>query len=231
MKLRYILIPTIIIILIFGYYDYKTDTSKTQSNTPQTQVINDINKLQSTIDNLQTQVNKYKLQEQDEQLRQIRLQQLQNPEVIMNELSTTNKLLVYEGKITYNDYIKEGNWLANKSLSISLKYNIGIAIDLNLIDIRFVEATPILTIPKDGLKLEYIELDTENSKIDGDRSFFSSQFVPEDIQGVIELAQKTLENRVCNNKNLFDKSMIGLKENLRELVIRLGYSDVIFEEK
>jgi len=231
MKLRYILIPTIIIILIFGYYDYKTDTSKTQSNTPQTQVINDINKLQSTIDNLQTQVNKYKLQEQDKQLRQIRLQQLQNPEVIMNELSTTNKLLVYECKITYNDYIKEGNWLANKSLSISLKYNIGIAIDLNLIEIRFVEATPVLTIPKDGLQLEYIELDTENSKIDGDRSFFSSQFVPEDIKGVIEMAQKTLENRVCNNKDLFDKSMVSLKENLRELIIRLGYEDCVIEEK
>lgn len=228
MKFKYLLIPIILILFIYGYHNYK---AQSQQTTPQTQVNNDLKDLQSEIDTLQAQVDKYKLKERDEQLRQIRLQQLQNPEIITNELNNVNKLIVYEGQITYQDYIKEGNWLANKSLSINLKYNFGIAIDLNTIEIRFIETIPVLTIPKNELKLEYIELDTENSKIDGKRSFFSDQFIPEDVEGIIENAQKALENKIYNNKDIFDNGMVNLKENLREMVLKLEYSDVIFEEK
>ena len=74
MKLRYILIPMILVLFIYGYYDYKTQT-QTQP-TPQVQVNNNLKDLQKEIDTLQMQVNKYKVQEQDDQLRQIRLQQL-----------------------------------------------------------------------------------------------------------------------------------------------------------
>jgi hypothetical protein len=225
---KFISIPLIILMFILGYLDYKQETQ----TTPQQQVTNDTKDLQNQIKDLENTVNTYKLKAQEDKLRKIRLQQLQSPEIIVSELQKTNELIVYTGVFTYNDYIKEGSWFANKSLDITLTYNFGIVIDMNTVTVSgFADEIPILMIPKDEVKLKYVELDTANSKIDGKKSFFSKQFLPEDIKGLAELAQESVTDKINNDKEIFDSAFFTLKENLKDLILKLGYSDVIFVEE
>jgi len=226
---KFILVLVAIGVIVIAYLDYKQ--SKQIEPTPVQQVTQDTNDLQNQIKDLENTVNTYKLKAQEDKLRKIRLQQLQNPEIITNELQKVNQLIISEGIVTYTDYIKEGNWFANKSLDISLAYNFGIVMDLNKISVRFSEETVILTIPKSEVKLKYVELDTENSKIDGEKSWLSKQFVPEDIKGIIDIAQEIVTEKLTNNKEVFNEALVNLKDNLRELVGKLGYQDVIFVEE
>lgn len=228
-KLKYFLIFLAVIGFIYGYYNHRISQKQP---TIQEQVTNDIDSTQKEINNLKDTVNKYRLKEQEEELRKIRLQQLQNPEIITNELSNISHLIVYRGQLTYNDFIKEGNWFANKSMTLNLVFNFGIAIDLKTILVsRFIEDIPVIKIPKNELKLEYVELDAKSSKINGEKTLLSNQFTPEDVKGIIGNAKDSVTNKITNDKSVYYNALINLKSDIRDLVLKLNYRDVIFEEE
>ena len=192
---------------------------------PETSVVD------NRIDEIQAEIDKYKEKEQEEKLRRLRLQQLQNPEIIQGEFQKVGLLITYKGKMTYSDIIRESKWYGKKELHIELKYNIGIGIDLNKIVIdKFVDDVVVIKIPKKELKLQYVELNSGESQINGERTLFQKQYKPEDIETVIENAQGEVIDKINNSNDMFVKSMESLQEVIKELVLKLGYSDVIFTE-
>jgi hypothetical protein len=205
----------ILFIGIIGYciYQYQINTNDIQ------------------VTKLQSQLDKYKQAEQKEEIRKLELLAMQNPEIIQKELVNVGKLIVNEGNYTYQDTIEISKWYGHKELYIDLNYKYGIAIDLNTITIdKFVDKIVYITIPIGEIKLEYIELVNELSKIDGDKSGLVSQFTPQDINIIIENTNDKVRNTIEDNRSIYTDSLISLKENIKSLVLKLGYDDVVFEE-
>jgi hypothetical protein len=182
------------------------------------------------ISDIQLQLNKYKEQEQQEKIRALELQILQDPQIVINELNQVGKLIVYEGQSNYEDYIVESNFWGSRAINLNLKYNFGISIELNTINVKEIyNKTIVLNIPKQEFKIEYVELDNK-SKLESNKEWFISQYKPEDIKIIFNQANDKVRWQILSDKSIFDKSSESLKSNLRELILKLGYEDVKFEE-
>ena len=88
----------------------------------------------------------------------------------------------------------------------------------------------MLNIPVNKLKIEYLELDSDNKAIDSDKSFLATQFTPEDIEIVLENAKDKTYDNINSNKDIFVNSLDSLKTNLTELCEKLGYENIMFKE-
>jgi hypothetical protein len=190
---------------------------------------NNTNDIQVT--KLQSELDKYKQAEHEEEIQKLELLALQNPEIIQNEFNNVGKLIVNEGNYTYKDSIAISKWYGHKELYINLIYNYGIAIDLNTITIdKFVDKTVYITIPTNEIKLHYLELDNELSKIEGDKSLLISQFTPKDINIIIGNTNNVVRDTIEQDKDIYTDSLISLKDNIRSLILQLNYDDVVFNE-
>ena len=93
----------LILVFIAGYivclnYNILPDKNNNSENT---------NIINNTLNDLQAKIDTYKQKEQEEKIRKIELQQLQDPEIINTNLANVGKLLVYEGTIQYSDIIRK----------------------------------------------------------------------------------------------------------------------------
>lgn len=200
--------------------------------------INKLNLNNNTVDdklsNIQSELDKYKKKEQEDKVRKLELQQLQNPNIIIQKLNSTGKLLIYKGEITYNDLIKQSSFWGSKELNLNIKYNFGISYDLSNVKIdSFIDRKVVILIPKQELKLEYLELDNSNNdnKIEGSKTWFESNFTPDDVNMVLQQAREKTIEKINNDKSIYDQALVSLKNNLKELILKLNYEDVIFNEE
>jgi hypothetical protein len=220
------LILLVFIAFILGSYIGYSYFQKMQPSV-EAQVDQQIN---ADIEALENELSTYKDKMNQEKVRKLELQALQNPEIITQELNKVGKLLVYQGKEQYSDYLKETTLLTKQELTIQITYNFGIAIDLNSIIVnKFYDKTVLIKIPKDEIKLEYIEADGDNFTLNEDRNWLTDGFTPDEIEMVVESAFEETKNKIINDKQVFLDSMESLKENLRELILKLGFEEVIFE--
>lgn len=218
----------IVILFVVGFIIGYKGLNYTNDKSPQTI---DKNQLDNQIDTIQKELDTYKQKEQEEKLRKLKIQQLQNPEIINNEFIKVGELIVYKGNYTYKDIIREKNWYSKRELNIDFKFNFGMAFNIkNIIINKFIDDVVVLDINKNQIKIQYIELDIKESKIDSTKSILSSEFKPQDIGILAENTQKTVADTIHNNKSIYDTSLDSLKENLKELILKLGYKDVIFNE-
>jgi hypothetical protein len=214
-KLKKIIAAIIVIFFCIWYMNYTVNRLK--------------NTVQVDTSALKQQLEQYKKAEHEEELRRLHLQQLQNPEIITRELKQVGILIVNQGTATYDDVLQDSKWYGNKSLDIHLKYNFGIGFNLASIKIeKFILDTPVLYIPLDEIKLEYLELDANESKASSNKSWFASQFRPEDLNTVMDQAQSSIRNKITNDKSTYANSLISLKDSLKTLILKLGYKDVQF---
>lgn len=182
------------------------------------------------ISDIQLQLDKYKEQEQKEKVRALELQVLQDPQIVINELNKVSKLIVYEGQSDYEDYIVESNFWGSRTINLNLQYNFGISIELNKINVKEIyQKTVVLNIPKQEFKIEYVELDNK-SKLESNKEWFIAQYKPEDIKIIFNQANDKVRWKILNDKSIFDMASESLKSNLRELILKLGYEEVKFEE-
>jgi hypothetical protein len=216
MKLK-VLVITFIISLVISFYLVEKYCNSESTFSHQ-------------ISDIKLQLNKYKEQEQQEKIRAFELQVLQDPQIIISELNQVGKLIVYEGQSNYEDYIVESNFWGSRTINLNLKYNFGISIELSRIKVKEIyNKTVILNIPKQEFKIEYVELDNK-SKLESNKEWFISQYQPEDIKIIFNQANDKVRWKILNDKSIFEKSYESLENNLRELVLKLGYEDVKFEE-
>jgi hypothetical protein len=224
MKKFLLVLMILLIMFCIGFCQYKS-SPKLYSNSDQYQ------QTDSNTKELQAELDKYIQQEQEDKLHKLKLQTLQNPEIINTEFINVGKLIVYQGKVSYSDCLREKRWYGTKEMNIELKYNFGIGIDISLITVKeFIETTVVLEIPKSELVLEYIELNSKESSINGSKTWFSSNYNSNDVNLVLQDAQSKTRSNIESNKDIFNKAMKNLKVDIRELVLKLGYDDVIVEE-
>jgi hypothetical protein len=179
---------------------------------------------------IQGELDKYKNQEQQEKVRELELQALQNPQVVIDQFKKVGKLITYEGKASYEDVIKEDTFWGSRQLTLDLKYNFGISMDLSKVEVINVSNRLVtLQIPKDKLLLEYLELNPELSKVKSKKTWFLSDFMPTEVKYILSNAYIITKNRIISTKGIFDMAYTNLQDNLTSLMHELGYDKVEFE--
>jgi hypothetical protein len=170
----------------------------------------------SEVENKLTEI---KQKQAQEEMRKLELLKLQKPEIIYQELNKVDKSITYQGISKYSTVILEKKFLYKRELKLELIYDIGIGIDNNKIKVKkFVEKTVVIQIPKEEIKIIYIELNPDKSEINSSKYIWVKQYKPEDIKIILEQTQKKVTDDVNNNRKMFDDALINLKDNIKQKI-------------
>jgi hypothetical protein len=181
------------------------------------------------VESLKSKINEYKVKEYKTQLEEEKIKALIDPQIIIDKLESTGQIVTYKGNVTYSNHIEESKFYGTRSLTYKFTYEFGIGMDLSHIKVeKILDETVILSVPKNELKLNYLELKEDVMK--SDNTWFASDFDPEVVNVLMQQAKKAVRGEVLNNRDVFDEGLDSLKRNLERLVKKLGYKDVIFQE-
>lgn len=170
----------------------------------------------------------YNKQEEARRKEQERLDRLQNAEIITMELEKVSKLICYEGKTIYKDTVVKGFFAKNK-LSLNITYKFGVAFDLNKIVVdEIINDVAVIKIPNEFV-LEYVEELTDQSFVNGKKNWFAKDFTPEENDFIRDYAKEKVVERINSTPIVFEKADESLKDTIEKLVMKLGYSKVIFK--
>lgn len=179
---------------------------------------------------LEEELRQKKEKEYEEELRRIKLEKLQNPEIINAEMESVGKLVVYKGKANYSNTFDESKFLRPKKISVNLQYKFGISMDLkNIVVSEFIEDVVVLKIHKDQLEIEYVELDEESIEVSEEVKLLAKEYTKEDLNKILTIGKSATLGRIQGNKDIHDKAIESLKNNVQEMVMQLGYRKVIVE--
>ena len=159
---------------------------------------------------------------------------MQDPTIIRNQIRKAGKLTSLEGQYKYQSKIIDKGFmdLTLREITLDFTYNFGMGMDLQYITIYKVENKIVyIKIPKNRIQLQYIELNSQDSRIiEGKKMILVNQFSPSDTEVLMEQSQQNVVNMIGADKELFNDAMINLQEQLKKLVLSLGYYErVVFE--
>lgn len=188
---------------------------------------------------LQAQMDEYAKKQTEEEAKRLeaerkekeRLQRLSNPKLIILELEKVSKLITYEGKVTFKNQFINKSFMAKKTIDLDITYNFGIGMNLNAIEVGdIVEDTVVIQIPKDQLVLMYLDNIPEQTIINHSRTMFAKQYKPEEVNMIINFAKEKTTEQLNSTEELFVKADESLKDTLEDMILKLGYRKIIFEE-
>lgn len=169
-------------------------------------------------------------QAKEQPLKQVKLQQQSNPQVIVDEFKQVGELITEKGSITYTNTIVDDGFWGDKKLNLKLKYNYGLGIDLNRLIVKSVVGdTALIQIPKYELKLKYIELAANDSEVTSTKSLLAKQFKPEDVHTILQQAQQKVSDSINLNRSMYDEAFASLEKEIERMVMALGFTSVIIE--
>jgi hypothetical protein len=154
-----------------------------------------------------------------------------DPKIINRELEKVGQLIVFKGSMTYAEPVVNKGLLWKRSVDLQLNYNFGFCIDLSKVTVEEVAPNVVsMSIPRQEIKLAYMELDANTSTVNGAKTTFAKQFTPDEIKFMIESAQKDVISKVTQDMNIHSKSMDSAKASMEQLVMKLGFRRAIVEE-
>lgn len=208
----------ILLILALGFIIYDNKFSQNESIN-----IKDVA-------NMQSELNQYKQQEYEQKLKELELQSIHNREILNAEFKKVGKLLIYKGGVVFKDKLVQDELITKKELDLYLKYDYGVTIDLSNIEIKNVVGdTVIIHIPKSELKIEYVELNMDETNIKSDSNWLTKNYQPEDIEVILGIANDKVRNTLIENDQIFNDSYDSAKVEIEKLLMSVGFEYVIFE--
>jgi hypothetical protein len=154
-----------------------------------------------------------------------------DPKIINKELEKVGQLIVFKGAMTYAEPVENKGLLWSRKVDLQLNYNFGFAIDLSKVGVEEIAPNVVsMSIPRQEIKLAYMELDANTSTVNGTKTTFARQFTPDEIKFLIEAAQKEVTNKVTQDMNIYSKSMDSVKISLEQLAMKLGFKKVVCSE-
>ena len=160
------------------------------------------------------------------------LKLLQDPTIIQNNIRKIGKLTSLEGQYKYFSQITDKGFLnlTLREMTLDFTYSFGIGMSMEYIKINKIEGkTVYIHIPKNRMQLQYIQM-SPDSRIVGDKKMFLvSQFKPSDVEVLIEQSQQNVVNTIGADKEIFNKALENLQDELKKLIISMGYEMVVFE--
>lgn len=163
-----------------------------------------------------------------EKIRELEIERLQNPEIIIDNFKKVGNLVIYEGEVKYKDIIKEKSFWGKKTLDLNLEYNFGMVYPLNKIEvIQIIDKLVVVKVPKEYLQIGYVELN--NTSFNSSKTWFTSNFKAEDVQIILDQSKEKVKQNIINNKNIYSETTNSLNDRLKELILKLGYEKIVFE--
>lgn len=214
--LSLLMVLVIVIIIVQGY---KWVTGSTND------------KLNEKLVEAQEIVNKNNDEENEEKIKRLEIQALQNPEIINEAMIKVGELVVFKSGVTYKDVVRNTNFWGAKEAYVDLKFKYGISYDFTKVAVdKFVEKTVYIKVNKFDLGIEFIEEDTDTSNIKSESTWLAHQFKPADTEAIRDNAKVKVREFVQNYQEAYIQGMESLKENLKGFVLKLGYDNVVFVE-
>jgi hypothetical protein len=216
MKIIKFILITILILLAFGFGMYIVDSGIFKRNTlPQTPTAK------------QTYINDYK---ETIISPTPKIELPQNPQFIYETLEDKGNIIVFTSKVSYPDIIEQKTTFASRKITINLRYNFGMSADLSKISILKIDNDIVtVKVPKD-IKLEYLELVSKEMFIETkDKSLFARNISSAEAQEIIKKTEEKIRTNITNTKQIYNTSYENYKEIIEDLIINLGYNEVIFK--
>ena len=181
---------------------------------------------------MEKELNEYKKEKLDEKKRLLELTLLQRPEIVLSELKTVGRLIVYEGKINYSNRLSEKSFWSSKSLLADLNYKFGMSMDLGKVKVKsFHEKNVIIQIPSNPIKLEYLEYNPNNSDMISEKSWLAKQYDPVDVDIILEDSKKKCEEEINNDRYIYGRAKSNAKKQIKSIILELGFDNVIIVEE
>ena len=153
-----------------------------------------------------------------------------NPEIVNTEFQKIGKLIVSEGRTTYKNSIVDKNWYSEKSLTYEFTYRYGIGIDLSKLTIESIADNIVsVNIPVYELKIEYLEILPNETKINSQKTLLASQFKPDIMKTIIQTSEQDVYTSIRDNKDIQTESLKNLQDNISNIVKQLGFKDCYFK--
>jgi len=165
--------------------------------------------------------------------REAELKAKNTPTMIQNQLEKVGKLTILEGQYKYFSKITDKGILdiTLREMTLDFTYKFGLSASLENIKVVKVEGnTVILDVPKGKIGLQYIELSQDSKILDGQKMIFVSQFNPSEIATVINQSQQNVINKINTDGSLFDKAQVNLESELKGLLLKMGFENVVFNQ-
>jgi hypothetical protein len=169
--------------------------------------------------------------------REAELKKMQDPTIIRSELKRVGKLIALEGRYKYFSNITNKDKFFNKftlrEITLDFEYAFQIGTDLQYIKVNKIDnKIAYISIPRNRIQLQSITMNIQNSRIiDGKKMIMFDQFSPSDVGILVNQSTQNVVNKIGADKELFNKAEINLQEELRGLILGLGwYPEVVFEE-
>jgi len=162
--------------------------------------------------------------------REAELKAKNTPTMIQDSLTKVGKLTILEGQYKYYSLIKDTGIfdITLREMTLDFTYKFGLSASLENIKVVKVEGnTIILDVPKGKIGLQYIELDGTSKILDGQKMIFVSQFKPSEIATVVNQSKNNVLDKINTDSSLFDKAQVNLESELRGLLLKMGFENVI----
>lgn len=159
---------------------------------------------------------------------------LQDQIIIRDKINKIGILTTLEGTYKYNNKITDKGIfdLTIREMTLDFVYKFGMGINTEDIKATKVDGdTVYINIPKDKIKLQYIEINSESRIVDGKKMFLVSDFKPSDVEELLEESQYVVVGKINCDDKLFDEALVNLKSELEKLVGSMGFENVVFEVK
>lgn len=160
--------------------------------------------------------------------REEQLKRLQDPTILQTQLNKVGKVTSLCGNYNYFSKIEDKDGLFNKfvlrDMTLEFNYSFGIGTDLSNIRVTDIKGTTVyLDVPRNKMKLQYIEMNPESKITDSHKVILVSQFSPQDIETVTEQSQQNVVDKINSDNGLFDKAQVNLEDDIKNLVLNFGY--------
>lgn len=149
-----------------------------------------------------------------------------NSLMLSRELKQTGNLICYEGEYSYTYFDEESRWYGSKNISANLVYKFGLGIDFSTINIEVDNNKVIVDIPRDKIKISYIELENKDSTLRYFNSIFMEKY---DINDIQRKCREAVENDILKEKAYFDEAVSSIKERVKSIAEKFGYGEIKFK--
>lgn len=158
-----------------------------------------------------------------------------NPKILKKAFAKEGTLIVAKGEEEYLSTYREPKYwnLGFRELNMDLIYQYGLGIDMSKIDVLGFDndgSTVIIQIPKNQIKLDYIKLDMDQSKINGDSSFAVKGFNPTEVKVQLTKSEDKVKDKLLKDKYIFEEGKDSLKDTIKGIAMKMGFTQVLFEE-
>ncbi len=157
------------------------------------------------------------------------ISQVDDEAIIRKAIKSVGILTLLEGEEEYKQIIDEENWYSYRGINIDWHYRFGIAMDLENIEINFLDGAVNILSSRNDLFIQFIEK-TKESTSQSSASFLAKKFTSQEVEALEKAVLDKIDARIKSTPEYWDEAYKSLEVNLRKICNDMGYYKINFTE-